>query len=97
MVASTRMSKSKRFEFLGQLGLLVIASVGCFGTYAVALTVGLRAFLPIGAALAVAIGTLGALTLGFFVVEQKLRRSQRGVQATQQLVSLEPLELRHVA
>lgn len=91
---------SDRLKWVGERGLLVVAAAGCYGTYVSALTLGLRAFLPLGASLAAAAVTFMALELLFI----RQRRRQRSLvcsvcvsEPTAQLPSCSAEELREAA
>ena len=73
-------------ELLGERGLTILGTVGCFGTYLVALTVGLRTFLPLAAAFGVSLITLGILAYCFFRLGRKVRTVSGGTKAADRVV-----------
>lgn len=59
-------SKEKKgLQKVGEQSLTILAAVGCYGAYVVALTAGLGAFLPTAAAFVVSLVTLGLLAVCF--------------------------------
>jgi len=68
---STR--STAKLERFGELAVAGLASIGCLGAYVVALTVGLKAFMPLTAALVLSIGVLGALGLCFMILHRRYR------------------------
>jgi len=89
--------RKDRFVLLGELGLTILGSVGCYGTYLVALTVGMRAFLPSAAALGISLLMLGALAFGFVVLSRKVERRSGKGEAAGKVVTISAGELRQAA
>lgn len=89
--------RKDRFVLLGELGLTILGSVGCYGTYLVALTVGLRTFLPITAAFSVSLVTLGALDYCFLLLGHKIGAVSGGTEAADRVVFISAGELDQAA
>jgi hypothetical protein len=86
-----------KLELLGERGLTILGTVGCFGTYLVALTVGLRTFLPITAAFSVSLVTLGALDYCFLLLGHKIGAVSGGTEAADRVVFISAGELDQAA
>jgi hypothetical protein len=62
-----------KLERIGELTITGLAAIGCLGTYVVAVTVGLKAFMPLAVALLLAIGALSAFALCFSIIGRRYR------------------------
>jgi hypothetical protein len=90
-------NRKDRLVLLGERGLTILCALGCFGTYVIALTVGMRAFLPTAAALGISLLTLGALAFGFFILGRKVERRSGKSEAAGKVVTISAGKLRQAA
>jgi hypothetical protein len=93
----TAINGKDRLERLGERGLTILGTVGCYGTYLVALTVGLRTFLPITAAFGLSLVTLGALAYCFFLLGRKAGTVSGSAEEADQVVFIRAGELDQAA
>jgi hypothetical protein len=93
----TAINRKGQLERLGERGLTILGTVGCFGTYLVALTVGLRTFLPITAAFGLSLVTLGALAYCFFLLGRKAGTVSGSAEEADQVVFIRAGELDQAA